>query len=471
MALGCAALAAADAGASPLEDPSVGGAVFTGVTSPHPTSLFINPAALALAGGGAHYYFGGSVRLSRLGWDRQLVDPSTGQTSRGPSVSTNVFTPSAMIAAYRTFERGLGGIAIGLPFSEQFPSGEGELAYHALGGGFRQYQLTGGGAFRIGSKLHIGAMVSLGITQFRLELARDTALEAGSAGVESDCGGAPCGLENPEARQRIDVDVGTRGITGEGAFFHLPNNVGLILGMLYELRSWRIGFSFVAPPGTFAELPLRGDVAVDDAPRDGGARRSGEAEVNIQMPFSFHLGTSGPISDGLDVVAQIRWYNASAQRDFDIRMFGPALEAGQVPEWYPRFRGLRDTVQVTAGLERQKDLGFRWGARLIVNSGAVSRRRITPIQVEPFNLTGAGGIQVRFLNNWVASLGYALTWYPSRSSVPNAFDPLDRIACVDSMFEVDACAAARQGRATPSAAGDYSRLEHGVVAGIRWDSL
>ena len=473
VALGCAALIATEASASPLEDPSVGGAVFTGVTSPHPSSLFINPSALALAGGGAHYYVGGSLRLSRVGVDRQLIDPQSGQTSRGPSVTSNVFTPAAMIAAYRTFERGLGGIAVGLPFSEQFPSGESELAYHTMGGGFRQFQLTGGGAFRIGGKFHVGAMVSLGVTQFRFQFARDTALEAGTAGVQSDCGGAPCGLENPQARQEIDVDVGTRGITGEGAFFHLPNNVGLILGMLYEIRprSWRFGFSFVAPPGTFAELPLRGRAETVDPPRDGGARRAGEAEVSIQMPFSFHLGASGPITEDLDLVTQVRWYNASAQGAFDIRMFGPDLEAGQVPEWYPRFRGLRDTVQVVAGLERQKDMPLRWGARLVFDSGAVAPRRMTPIQVEPTNLTAAGGLQIRFLNNWVASIGYALTWYLPRSASPSAFDPRDRLACIDSMFEVDACAAAREGRATPSAAGDYNRFEHGLTAGLRWDSF
>lgn len=465
------ALPADPSRASPLEDPSVGSVTFTGVTSPHPTSLFINPAALGLSGGGGHYYLGGSLRISRIGVDRQLVDPQTGQPVAGPSVSAGALSPSAMLAAYwQVSDSGHFGVALGLPFSEQWTSGSDELAYHSMGGGFRQFQLTIGGAIRLGGKFHLGLGVALGVTQFELDLARDTALEAGTAGIESDCGGAPCGIENPEARQEIGVDVGTQGING---FLDIPRNVGLVIGLLYEIRrhSWRVAFSFVAPPGTFAELPLRGKADVTDAPRDGGAARSGEAEVNVKMPFAVNLGGAGPIAEGLDLVAQIRWLNLSTQREFDIRMFGPELESGNVPEWYPRFRGFRDTVQLSAGVERQRTYQVRWGARLILDTGAVPARRINPIQVEPFNTTAAGGVELRFLNNWVATLGYSISWYPGRSSTPNAFDPLDRIRCVDSMFEVNACGPAREGRATPSAAGDYTRFEHNLLAAIRWDSL
>lgn len=465
------ALVADLAGASPLEDPSIGGAPFTGVTSAHPTSLFINPAALGLSGGGGHYYLGGSLRISQLAVDRQLVDVSTGEPFSGPSVSANAFTPSGMLAAYwQVSDRGHAGLAVGLPFSEQFVSGSDQLAYHSQGGGFRQYQLTGGGAIQLGGKLHLGLGASLGVTQFSIHLARDTALEAGTAGISSDCGGAPCSIENPMARQEIGVDVGTKGING---FFDIPRNVGLTLGLLYELspRGWRVAFSFVAPPGTFAKLPLRGNATAIDAPRDGGTARSGEAEVNVQLPFSVHLGASGPIDDSLNLLVGLRWLNLSTQRELDIRMFGPQLEAGDVPEWYPRFRGFRDTVQLTAGIERQRDFQIRWGTRLIFDTGAVPADRITPIQVEPFNVTAAGGVELRFLNNWVASFGYALSWYPRRSATPNEFDPTDRIRCVDSMFDVDACGPAREGRATPSAAGDYTRFEHGLLAAIRWDSL
>jgi long-subunit fatty acid transport protein len=458
--------------ASPFEDTTVGGAVFTGSTSPHATSLMINPAALARAGGGFHMYAGASARLSMTQIDRELVDPDTGATAPGPEVSSNVLSPGGLLAAYwRVSERGYMGIAIGSPLSERWADDE-ALAYHTMGGSFFQGQLTIAGAFRLGGRFHVGLGVSLAYTRFELGVARDTAMEAGSdpvRGVPSDCGGVPCGLENPLARQELDITVGTRGIEG---FFDIPENVGLVLGALYEARGdWVIAASLVAPAGTFADLPLRGEASAIDAPRDGGARRGGDAEVRVRLAESVHLGASGPIAPELDLVAELRWSNSSRHRDFDLRMFGPALEAGEVPEWYPRYRGFRDTLRASVGVERKLGFPLRWGARLRFDSGAVSPERVTPIQIEGFNLTAAGGVSLRLADHFVLAANYDLTWYPERQANPSAFDPIDRLRCVDSMFDVEACAAAGEGRATATAAGDYRRLGHGFGLSIRYDSL
>src|SRR5690606_3515997 len=88
-------LAASPAVASPLEDPSLGGAVFTGVTHPHATAIHLNPAALGLAGMGAHFYLGGSLRLDRIRIERRIVD-AAGATRDGPTVSDTPLTPGAM---------------------------------------------------------------------------------------------------------------------------------------------------------------------------------------------------------------------------------------------------------------------------------------------------------------------------------------------------------------------------------------
>lgn len=467
------ATAARAAFASPLEDSTLGGAVFTGPTSPHATSLMINPAALALSGTGFHLYAGGSARLSMLSIDRRVIDPASGASAPGPSISSNVLSPGGLLAAYwRVSDRGYMGVAVGTPFLERWSSAEG-LEYHSAGGGFLQGQLALAGTFRLGGHFHFGLGVSLGYTRFQLALARDTAMEAGSGsdrGIASDCGGAPCGLENPLARQRIDIDVGTQGFQG---FFNIPQNVGLVIGGLYEISGggWALALSLVAPPGTYTDLPLRGDVVITDAPRDGGQTRSGQAEVRVRLPESVHLGASGPIGRDLDLVTELRWTNASRHRDLDIRMFGPELEAGAVPEWYPRFRGFRDTLRASVGIERRPGFPLRWGARLRFDTGAVSSERLTPIQVEGPNLTAAGGAALRFADHFVLTLGYDLTWYPTSTSDPGAFDPIDRLRCVDSMYDVDACGPAREGRATPTAAGDYGRLEHGATISIRYDSL
>jgi hypothetical protein len=80
---------ASSAAASPLEDTTVGGAVFTGPTQGHATSIYLNPAALGFSGRGWHFFMSGNVRLSSLSIDRQVVDPSNSSAlTDGPSVST-----------------------------------------------------------------------------------------------------------------------------------------------------------------------------------------------------------------------------------------------------------------------------------------------------------------------------------------------------------------------------------------------
>ncbi|HLU65909.1 MAG TPA: hypothetical protein VKZ63_06520, partial [Kofleriaceae bacterium] len=89
------------AAASPMEDPASGGAVFSGPTLPHASSIFINPAALGLAGRGFHLHIGGSFRLDTVGIDRELVEPD-GSRAAGPSLDSSTWTPSGTIAVYRS---------------------------------------------------------------------------------------------------------------------------------------------------------------------------------------------------------------------------------------------------------------------------------------------------------------------------------------------------------------------------------
>ena len=324
--------------ASPLEDPTIGGSTFTGVTAPHATSIVISPAALAMSGRGLHVYAQLGGRLSMLSIDRQQIDPNTLEETDGPSVSENILMPGGMLALYgQVADRGSAGIAVGLPMMERFAKSD-ELAYHSGGGHFFQAQLSVAGTLRLGSRFHIGLGVSLAYSRFALRLARDTAMDAGSAGIASDCNGAPCGFENDAARQDFDITASTQGVSG---FFSIPGNIGAVLGALYEIRPewWRVAVSVVAPPGTFTALPLRGRAIVRDAPRDGGAERRGVAEVPIRVPESIRIGARGPLTEELELHFSGRWQNTSRHRELDIRMFGGDLEDSTAPEWYPRFRG------------------------------------------------------------------------------------------------------------------------------------
>lgn len=483
IALSCAAAAAASpvgtGRASPMEDPAAGNAVFTGPTSPHPSSILINPAALLFSRPGFHLHIGGSLRLDQIGIDRKLVDPATGDLSGGPSVSALTWSPGADIAVWRSVlqERAVFGAMLHTPFIDRFIADEDALRYHVLGGTMWQGMLSAAGGFKVADWFIFGLGVSLGYSGLHLELARDTALEAGSGaerGIASDCGGAPCGIENPLASETYTIDVSSGGVGG--LFENFTSNVGATLSVAIKIKGdWWGALSYVSPPGALPgrslELKQRGTVQVEEAPRDGGEFHRGRAQVRYRMPQSVWLGLRGPVLPGWDLVTSARWLNLSRHQQFEIRMFGGDLEEVGVPEWYPRYRGMRDVLQLSGGLEGQDVGRTRFGARARLETGATAPRAVSPLQIEGVNAGLTGGVDLQVHQHWVMSAGYDLTWFLPVGVEDSAFDPLARLACVDSDYDFDACRAAREGRAIPTAAGDYTRLRHTFMLSIRYDSL
>ena len=470
-------LAGRPAAASPLEVPSAGTAVFTGPTSPHATSIFLNPAAMGFASPGAHLYLGGSLRLDQVNIDRRLVDPTTGALSDGPGVSTATLTPGGTIALWGSVleDKAVFGLSLSTPMVERFASGQDPLRYHVLGGYIYQSMVSAAGCFRLDPHWYFGLGFSLGYAGLKLRFERDTALEAGSGdvrGIGSDCDGARCGLENPAAAQSYEVSVSTGGLGGLFA----RQNLAASAGIAWEpWNGWWLTLSYVNPPGAIPspdyDLSLSGTARVHGAPRDGGGVTTGRAEVTYRMPQTVWFGVRGALLPGWDLVTAARWENWSRQKQLDIRFFGGDLIQGGAPEWYPRYRGLRDVWSLMGGLEQEDTGSITLGGRVHVESGAVSASTVSPMQIDGFNLGAGAGVQMRLAQHLVIQASYDLTWFPTVDSKASAFDPRQELTCVDSGYDFSRCRAAREGRGIPTAAGRYSRLRHGLVLSVRYDSL
>jgi hypothetical protein len=463
--------------ASPLEDPTAGGAVFTGPTQAHASSIFLNPAALGFATRGLHLHVGGSLRLDSIQVDRSVIDFETGQLSDGANVSTTTWSPGGMLGLYGTVleERAVFGAAVHTTTFDRFPAGHQALGYHVLGGHVYQGLFSLAGCFRLADWIMFGLGVSIGYAGMDLALVRDSALEAGSGaerGVTSDCGGQPCGLENPAAKEIYRMSTSTGGLAG---LFELEN-IALSLGVAVQPKSgWWVTVSMVSPPGAIPSqgyaLALQGDAWVKSAQRDGGQEHRGRAEITYRMPYSVWFGVRGPLLPGYDLVTSARWQNMSRHDAYDIRLYGDDLVDAGAPEWYPRYRGMRDVWQGSIGLEGQDTGRTRFGGRLRAESGATTERNVSPLQIDGFDVGAAAGVELRVSQHVVLQLGYDLTWFPQVRSTDSAFDPLSRVECVDSDYDFDACRAAREGRAIPTAAGDYHRLRHAMSLSLRYDSL
>ncbi len=458
--------------ASPMEDTSLGGAVFTGPTSGHASSFFVNPAALGLMGQGWHLHLGGSGQLNSLYLDTQTVAPD-GTQSPGESSRTHTFTPGGIIALYGSFQENTThfGVALHTPTVQQFPSGDPLLGFHSERGQIRQGMLTLAGSVKFAGRLLVGLGISLGYSSLELQFARDSALDGGSdadTGINSDCGGSPCGFQNPEAREQYDIRVGNP--FSLSSLFALKN-ISASVGAAYKLpdKSW-LGIGYVALPGAFGKLSLSGTATVTRSPRDGGQEEEATAEVGFRMAQMVFLGYRRAILKDYDLLTDLRWQDWSRHDQFDIRLFGGQLGTA-IPEWMPRYRGMHDVWRLSGGIESNDSQRHRIGARLRLETSSAESAAASPILVPGSNVTLATGAEIRVADQWVMGLGYELGWTPTVDARDSDFDPLAAVACVDSGYSFDACRAARDGRALSTAAGTYQQLRHGMVLSLRYDSL
>lgn len=453
-----------DVASSPLEDSTLGGAVFTGPAHPHATALFVNPAALGLDAQGDHLYLDASLRLDQM--DVQLDGEGSAMS---PGVDAITLSPGGMLGAYWVGGKVAAGVALGVPMTEELIQDEESLGYHVLDGYHYRVGLTVAVSFRLSQRIYIGTGLTVSKTWLKLSFLRDTALEGGALGIEGDCNGESCGIGNADAAERYDVDVGTPGLVA-------TQNLALTFGAVYQVaREWWLGLGIRSPSGFRSALALQGQADVTPAPRD---RRGDDpqdvyqvsAEVVYKLPQSVALGLRGPLLPGWELVAGVRWQNYSSQNVLDLRMFGSEITP-DTPEWYPRYRGLRDVVVLEAGLEGARGSKRRVGGRLRLESGATSSEALSPLQIAGPNASVIVGGELRLTNNLAISASYGLTWYPTTTVENSLFDPQDYVRCLESEFAIEQCTAVAEGRAGPSAAGSYGRLSHATRLSLRYDGL
>jgi hypothetical protein len=126
-----------------------------------------------------------------------------------------------------------------------------------------------------------------------------------------------------------------------------------------------------------------------------------------------------------------------------------------------------------AGVEQTEpsESRYRLGARLGFETSAVDDARTSPMTIAPLSMTGDVGIQYRLAPSVILQATYGVQYFPTVHVTNSAFDPTDRISCIDSGFDysTSACKSVRNGYALPTAAGDYDRLEHALRLAIRYE--
>ena len=453
---------AAPAAASPVGDPTLGRAVFTGASVPDVTSIDLDPAALGISAPDQITVYGVGV-LDQLGIHRQIDPDATGTLVPGPAVSA--LTGGAGGGAGLIYHLPA-HLAVGLALSAQPPTemiqDQPALRYFTLGGDRRLYAIQAGAAAQLGP-LYIGVSLDLQYTHLRLRYARDTALAAGQAGLASDCGGGTaCGVENPAAAETYDIRV------------HSPSPVSATtanLGLAYQLGEHTfLAFAYHLPLGDQVQTELVGDATIVSPPRTGGGTLTAASTVYVTPPSGIDAELNARLPDALELHVGLRWQDLSRMASYDVRIYGPQIPGTDIPEWTERPLGYHDPVAVWAGVE-QADLGLPWrlGARVGFESGSVTPSRTQPNAIAPTSFTLDLGGEVRLSSNAVLQATYGLQYFPTVHAIPSAYDPRAQLQCDASGndYATPACAAVRYGYATPTAAGDYDRIEHALRLALR----
>jgi hypothetical protein len=472
--------------ASPRSDPTEGRAVFTGAATAHPTSLDVNPAALGVGLNDAtEAYFAATGTLDHIAIDRQDLDVDTGALTPGASVSGNLLSPGGTAAVI--WHSGAGGrVTLGAALhsspAERWLENEDAIRYHTLGGSQRTYSLSVGASFKLVGRVYAGVSLALSPTVLHLRFARDSALAAGrdpTRGIGSDCGGAPCGIGNPQATEIYDVNVRSNWVA--------LDNVVPTIGVVVKLaRDMWLGFSYHTPPGLSVQNELTGTMDVTRAPRDGGETINGGATVYLSQPASFDLELRAALTDTLELHVGSRLEDLSRMRAYDVRGYDSQFRNANIPEWQLRPRGFRDAVPPSvdwalsvatwAGIEQvERTFPLLLGARVGFETSSLKDDTTSPTTIAPTSLTLDAGLQYRLTPDRdtypqvILQAQYGLQYYPKVSVRDSDYDPRAQLDCYDSGYDYStrACELVRNGYGIDTAAGDYQRIQQAMRVALK----
>jgi len=456
--LGAVLLPAALAHATPFLTPHLGGPVFVGPVDAHVTSLYWNPAAAGLLQG-THYYLSGTARLDWTQVERSTISSDNGEPAGGGNVSfgTQTLTPLTVdnfvgVISDLSSSEVTVGVALYSPYSENLSSSD-ALAYHASGGLFYGETVGIGLAYRVEPWLIIGVSGNLLFSKYHLQFTRDKALDG--------CVAAPCNVEAAASAEKYDLDA---------PLIEFPT-IDASFGFILRISDWTFGFSTAnflgAIAGTTASLV--GDARV--TPAGSSSPLSGKTTIGFKLPVTVDLGAKRHVFGDWDLVLGARWTHLATQNKLDLRVYGQALTAATIPDWIVRYRGLNDVYWAEVGLEEAPATKYRWGVRARFSTGGVPEEAVAIDQLDAPSVDLSGGLEWRLGERLGLTFAYTLSLLVPRDVTSSDFSPSARIACNASQYDITtaACAAVRDGRAIPTAAGKYLRIGNQLTLGVAID--
>jgi long-subunit fatty acid transport protein len=475
------------ASASPIDDPHVGGIGWGGPSESDLTAVFWNPAALGLLQG-TQVTATATLHSIRTTVLRTPIDPRTGApggdrafpAAHGRGDLHPVSWPPGP-GGFAAVGASIGkrftlALAAYSPFVQRLsydpaPGGQEPARYHLVEADLRSIALVPALALRIGDHLHFGVAPGFLFSVAHLVFDEDTALGGGSgaSGLAADCGGQPCGAENPAAAARYDIASGV-GPFDSSIAFTLATGLHwhrgrFAAGVAYTTRPLGndAGGVVVRAPHSQVRAPLRTNAA-------SACEGCAFGQVDYGLPGFFAAGVAWRVSQTIKLSSTVRYLLSSQHKQIRVRLTLPAPDRPDrplAPEQVVLHRGFLDTVDVRLRASYQATHRVRVAVMLRAETSAVPATKLSPASVDGGLLEPAVAVEIRIGRQLSLSAGYALTLMPTLASGGSAFDPTAATQCADADGDLNrpACRLRLSGLGRPTADGTYSSTRHSASLG------
>jgi long-subunit fatty acid transport protein len=445
---------AAIAGASPLDEPFVGGLSFTGPTSASVSAIYWNPAALGLVRG-TQVLFAGTVRLSTT----HVTRAAGGATATANDVTQPFqwpFGPGTFLGISSDLggDRFTIGFATYMPFLQQTkyplsPTKDEATRYQALEVDLRNLALAPALSIRFG-EVRVGVAPGFMFSTGHLHFAENTALDGG------------VNTESPATDARYDLSSGHGlgdakfSVTVGGGVYY--SHKGLEVGVAYQSRPLGSDVSGVevAGAGTTVEgPPSAAPMATPTCPPATPGCVFGD--LSYRLPDAFIAGVTFRPRAGFEASVMARWLWFHVHDRLDMRFTGPSLEAAGIPERIVLYRGFHDVWDVRGRVSYWWRERVRLGGQVRFETSAVNTDAVNAAAVDGFKVEPMVLVSVRLFGRFWLDAGYGITLMNAVNVSNSAFDPGEAVTCAQNNHDLGKCEKALAGRGRPSAAGSYSR--------------
>jgi long-subunit fatty acid transport protein len=422
-----------------------------GAADPHVAASFYNPAALGPLRG-FHFWMDGAARINEGSIQR---DPVEGVGRGSSRIDYSNF--DAFIGA--TYDAGTDTVTFGLstmvPYSDLTSFNDPAVHYSTIKQAFVDYQQSFAVSLKISPRLFVGVGANFVESWMRWSFDRDLAPANGNAGIDAPnglCGVAPCGLENPAARQRLDLRGFGSGWSVSMGVLGRPAD-RLWLALSYTTHSFNFHGSdelqLVDERGTTVTVPQGSAILA----------RQGNQSVSIYLPDLLQAAARVEVTSRAELEANLRYIHYGERSQLLLEMQGGGL--GQlppglaVPPTLKRDLGLQDTFGIEVSARFRVGDKWRLSPSLFFETSAVEPSAVNAAAMDAPKLDFALTAEWRPVKHLVLGAHVGGTAYLF-SHVDSRQNSRDLANCVDARYSLEWCGPVNSGDGWSSASGKYT---------------